>query len=113
MAEPSNKTVFNPEKGIILLLEILDSNEYSPVLFEAFRSWRLETQFFWHGMSNMSDIPNWEYNLKRWQVIKTIKKYIESNPDDVWAKAQVRLLDLPNIHRGGHFGIVISLPKKY
>jgi len=62
-------------------------------------------QVFWGGMSNMSDIPNLEYNLKRWQAIQTIKQHVKDNPDDVWAKAQVNLLlGLPNIGRGGPFG---------
>jgi hypothetical protein len=56
-------------------------------------------------MSNMSEIPNWEYNKKRWSVMQTIKQHIKNNPDDVWAKAQVNLLlGLPNIARGGLVG---------
>jgi len=56
-------------------------------------------------MSNMSEIPNWQYNLKRWQVIKTIKRYLKTHPDDAWANAQLGLLlSLPNIYRDGPFG---------
>ncbi len=96
---------FDIEKEIDLLSEILDSRIYSPVLFDVFCKWRTQTQIFWGGMSNRSNIPNWEYNLKRWKVVQTIKNYIETNPADDWAKAQVRLLlGLPNIGRGGHFG---------
>jgi len=108
MAEPNERgdSEFNSEKkGIALLSDILDAGEYSPVLFDAFYKWRTMTQLFWHGMSNMSEIPNWEYNEKRWSVIQTVKQHIKDNPDDVWAKTQMNLLlSLPNIKRGGPFG---------
>lgn len=107
MTEPNNQddSIYNPEKGIELLSDILDTGKYSPVLFEVFYKWRTQTQAFWHGMSNTSEIPNWEYNEKRWSVIQTIKQYVNDNPDDVWAKAQVNLLlGLPNIARGSPMG---------
>lgn len=97
--------IFDPDKVIELLLRIIDNRQYSPVLFKAFYKWRTHTQSLWHGISNMSEIPNWEYNLKRWQAIQTIRQYLKTNPDDVWAKSQVNLLlGLPNIGRGGPFG---------
>jgi len=96
---------FDIEKRIILLSKILDAGEYSPVLFDTFCEWRTQTQLFWGGMSNMSEINNWKYNLKRWQIVQSIRQYLKANPDDMWAKAQVRLLlGLPNIDRGGYFG---------
>jgi len=107
MAEPNGQgdSIFNPEKGIALLSDILDSRKYSLVLFDTFYKWRTQTQSFWHGMSNMSEIPNWRYNLKRWQAVQTIRQYLKTNPDDVWANAQVGLLlNLSNIGRGGSFG---------
>jgi len=107
MSEPNNHggSVFNPEEGMAFLSGILESREYSPVLFDAFYKWRTRTQSFGHGMSNMSDIPNWQYNLKRWQAIQTIRQYLKTNLDDAWANAQVGLLlSLPNIGRGGPFG---------
>lgn len=107
MAEPndSGDGTFDPEKGIVLLSDILDRQKYSPVLFDTFYKWRTQTQFFWHGMSNMSYIPNWQYNLKRWQAVQTIRQYLKTKPDDVWANAQISLLlSLPNIARGGFFG---------
>ena len=58
-----------------------------------------------HGMSNMSSIPNKEYNIKRWEIIQTIKQHLKDNKDDVWAKEQVELLlSLHNITRGGAYG---------
>jgi len=107
MSEPNNQSdsIFNPEGGMAFLSDILDDGGYSPVLFNAFYKWRTQTQSFWHGMSNMSEIPNWQYNLKRWQAIQIIRQYLKTNPEDVWANAQVGLLlSLPNIDRGGPFG---------
>ena len=95
----------DPEEEIYLLADILDAGEYSPVLLSTWYIWRAQTQLFCHGLSNRSEIPNLEYNKIRWKVVQTIKQHIETNPDDDWAKTQVRLLlDLSNIGRGGHFG---------
>ncbi len=59
LAEPNEEdSILDFEKRITLLLSILDSKEYSPVLFQTFYKWRTQTQEFWHGMSNLSDIPN-------------------------------------------------------
>ena len=56
-------------------------------------------------MSNSSEIPNLEYNAKRYQVYRTLKKYLKEHPDDQRAKDQVvMILSLPNIERGGPFG---------
>lgn len=107
MAEGREESDFmpDPEEGINLISGIVDTDKYSPILFEAFYKWRTNTQFFWHGLSNMSNIPNWQYNLKRWQVIQTIRDYLKTNPDDSWANTQYELLlSLPNIGRGGPFG---------
>ncbi len=97
--------MFDIEKEIHLLSEILDANEYSPLLLVTWYKWRAQKQLFFWGLSNRSNIPNWLYNKKRWKVVQTIKKHIETDPDDTWAKAQKKLLlDLPNVGRGGHFG---------
>jgi len=106
MIKPNSENIsMDDEKGIALLSDILEDMEYSPVVYEAFYKWRTQTQFFWHGMSNMSEIPNWQYNLKRWQLIQAIRQYLKTNPDDDWAKAQAALLLLlPNIQRGGLYG---------
>jgi len=107
MAEPNNQSdsIFDPERGMALLSDILEAGEYSPVLFDAFYKWRTQTQSLSYGMSNLSEIPNWQYNLKRWQAVQTIRQYLKINPDDIWANTQVSLLlNLPNINRGGPFG---------
>ncbi|MEW5897424.1 MAG: hypothetical protein AB1668_07045 [Nanoarchaeota archaeon] len=91
--------------GKEILAEIVNKQQYTPILFEAFKKWRSVTQSHDYGVSNMSLIPNDEYNAKRWELIQTIKGYLKKNPDDVWAKAQINLLlALPNIGRGGAFG---------
>jgi len=96
---------YSNDEGLLFLSKILDSYTYSPVLYEAFFKWRTATQSHWHGSSNMSHIPNDEYNEKRWQVVQLIKRHFKLNPDDKWALAQARaLLSLPNIQRGCHFG---------
>lgn len=103
--DEQGKTLFDPDKAFDLLSDILESKEYSPVFFDAFYEWRTQYQIFWGGMSNMSAIHNWKYNLKRWQAAQTIKQYLKTNPDDLWAKAQFSLLlNLPNIGRGGSLG---------
>lgn len=96
---------FRDEKGISLLSKILHNNEYSPVLYEAFYKWRTSVQSFYHGMSNMSEIPNKKYNEKRWVAVQIIRQYLTTHPNDQWAKAQADLLlSLPNIERGGTMG---------
>ncbi len=93
------------EDGLDVLTQIVNKNAYSPVLYEAFYKWRTTEQYYNHGMSNMSHIPNKEYNEKRWEIIQVIKKHLESVPDDLWAQEQVDLLlSLPNIRRGGPMG---------
>jgi len=93
------------EEGLKLLNKIVDSKRYSPALYEAFYKWRTTEQSINHGMSNMSEIPNKEYNEKRWEVIEVIKKHLAQNPNDVWAREQITLLLLlENIDRGGKMG---------
>ncbi|MFC1594688.1 hypothetical protein ACFL38_05105 [Candidatus Omnitrophota bacterium] len=91
------------DMGLELLLNIIESNVYSPVVYDAFRRWRSSEQMFYHGMSNWSNIPNKEYNKKRWQAFQTIKKHLKEHPEDDWAWAQATLLlALPNIGRGAY-----------
>ncbi|MCD6371756.1 MAG: hypothetical protein J7L39_03495 [Candidatus Aenigmarchaeota archaeon] len=93
------------EDGLDILAQIINKNKYSPIFYEAFYKWRTMEQNYNHGMSNTSEIPNKEYNQKRWQIIQTIKKYLKDNPKDLWARKQIDLLlSLPNITRGGLMG---------
>lgn len=95
----------NVLEGEELLSEIVNSKQYHPVLFESFAKWRSVYQSNNHGMSNFSEIPNDEYNEKRWKIVQLVKEYAKQNPDDLWAKKQViALLETLNIHRGGMFG---------
>lgn len=96
----------NPEeKGKDILEGIVNSDDYSPVLFDAFLRWRTLTQSLEYGMSNLSKIPNWEYNKKRKKLIEITKTYAKEHPDDTWARKQIKLLlSLPNISRGGLMG---------
>lgn len=93
------------DKGVQFLKDVIDSNRYSPVLYNTFLRWRTKEQEMNYGMSNMSAIPNKEYNKKRWALVQVIRRYLKSNPNDKWAMNQINLLiSLPNIERGGHFG---------
>lgn len=93
------------EDGLAVLTQIVNKKAYSPVLYEAFYKWRTTEQYYNHGMSNMSHIPNKEYNKKRWEIIQVIKERLKNMPDDLWAQEQVDLLlSLPNITRGGPMG---------
>lgn len=88
-----------------MLSEIVNSKAYNPILGEAFAKWRSVYQEMNHGMSNFSEIPNDEYNDKRLEIAKIIKSYIKQNPNDAWARAQLRtLLAWPNIGRGQEYG---------
>lgn len=98
--------VENPEeKGKDMVEGIVNGDDYSPVLFDAFLRWRTLTQSLEYGTSNLSKIPNWEYNKKRKRLIEVMKTYAEKHPDDLWARKQIKLLvSLPNISRGGPTG---------
>jgi len=105
----SNKAISsleNPEeKGKDILEDIVNGNDYSPVLFDVFLRWRTLTQSLEYGMSNFSKIPNWEYNKKRKRLIEIIKTYAKEHPDDIWPRKQIELLlFLPNISRGALMG---------
>jgi len=103
--EDGDEATPGQKRGIELLANIIGKEQYSPVLYQAFYKWRTQTQACKYGMSNMSVIPNGNYNRKRWKAIQTIKQYIRVEPDDKWAIAQLNmLLVLPNINRGGPFG---------
>ncbi len=95
----------NVMDGERILSEIVNNKQYHPVLFESFSKWRSVYQSNNYGMSNYSEIPNDEYNEKRWEIVQLIKEYMKQSPNDLWAKKQViALLETPNIRRGGEFG---------
>ncbi len=81
------------------------SKKYSPLFFEAFVRWRTLTQEAEHGLSNWSGIPNWDYNLKRKELIDKLRVYLRENPKDLRARTQVAgLVNMENINRGGAYG---------
>lgn len=95
----------NEEEMIKQYAEDIFKKEYSPLFFELFVRWRTLEQSMNHGLSNWSEIPNWEYNLKRKGLINKIKIYLKNNPMDNWARIQMmQLLGLDNIMRGGPMG---------
>ncbi|MCF7887675.1 MAG: hypothetical protein K9L76_00195 [Candidatus Omnitrophica bacterium] len=93
------------EENILQLNKLLDKKNYYPNLYLIFLQWRTLDQYYNHGSSNWSEIPNDKYIKKRWQVANTIMNYMSKNPDDKWAKVQlIFLMDLPIIKRGGDYG---------
>lgn len=95
----------DPPKGMQFLKEAVDSERYSPLLYDAFLRWRTAVQAVDYGMTNTSLIPNMEYNKKRWQLIGVIRKYLADHPDDNWAINQINMLiNLPNVERAGQYG---------
>lgn len=93
------------ERAIEILEDIVGGDSYSPLLCEAWLKWRTLTQSHWHGVSNYSDIPNWDYNVRRAALVRTISDHVSNNPGDLWARGQKEaLLSLPNIQRGGLTG---------
>lgn len=90
---------------IIKYSEEILKKEYSHLFYEFFVRWRTAMQGMYHGLSNWSEIPNWDYNLKRKELIQKIQSYHENNPKDIWAVLQKNeLRDIDNINRGGPFG---------
>ncbi|MFH2137623.1 MAG: hypothetical protein ABII88_03855 [Candidatus Omnitrophota bacterium] len=93
------------KEGIMMLSKITDSKKYLPVLFEAFYKWRTATQYFEYNLENINDIPNLQYNEKRWELVNIIKDYLSKNPNDIWGQVQLNLLlTLPNINYSAQFG---------
>ena len=87
------------------LLWILLGGQYHPFMYDAFVAWRSAMQAEFFGFSNFSQIPNAEYNEVRLSAVRTIQAHLRAHPDDDQARAQKRrLLDEPNIQRGGVFG---------
>lgn len=91
--------------SLYLLEDIINRKEYSPLLYKAFYRWRTLEQYFNHGTSNMSEIPNKMYNEKRWELMQIIHNHLIEHPDDTWAWTQrILFMMLPNIERGEAFG---------
>ncbi len=87
------------------LLWILLGGQYHPFMYDAFVAWRSAMQAEFFGFSNFSQIPNAEYNEVRLSAVRTIQAHLRAHPDDDQARAQKRrLLDEPNLQRGGVFG---------
>jgi len=68
-------------QAIPLLEQVLTAGEYSPLLMEAWRTWRalMTTRM---GASKDSDIPNAEFNALRRVCCTTMLRHIAAHPDD-------------------------------
>ncbi len=92
-------------EGIIQYSEDIFKKEYSPLFSYFFVRWRTNKQAMEYGVSNWSQIANWEYNLKRKELLDKLKKYAQNNPKDKWVRVQIgQLMNFDNIERGGPRG---------
>jgi len=74
--------------------------KYSPNIQRIYLQWKVIKQFTSHGLSNWSEIPNDEYIAVLWDLVRPVEQYVETHPDDKWAKLQLLLLmDAPLIYR--------------
>ena len=93
------------EEKLIGYPKTIMKKDYSPLFLDAFIAWRTHVQSFDYGVSNLSEIPNWNYNLQRKRLLDKIGIYLKKHPVDRWAMRQLsELLLLPNIERGGTSG---------
>ena len=105
VSESEKETVNSTEQGLLMLTEIVNAKVYLPILSVAFYKWRTMEQHYNGGASNMSVIPNDEYNVKRWEIVKLLQNRLKDYPQERWARIQTMLLlDLSNINRGGPYG---------
>ena len=105
VSESEKETVNSTEQGLLMLTEIVNAKVYLPILYVAFYKWRTMEQYYNSGASNMSVIPNDEYNAKRWAIVKLLQNRLKDYPQERWARIQTMLLlDLSNINRGGPYG---------
>ena len=84
-----------------LITDILNKDKYDLSLSDLFLKWRTLYQNDYYGQSSRAEIPNDEYNQRRWGIVRVMAKYLKKYPDDRWARTQmIRLIELPNIDRG-------------
>ena len=95
---------FDDEWADTFYVQILDHG-YSPYLAEAYSKWRTTTQMYWHGVSNLSEIPTDQYRARKQQVLEVIAAHLRIFPTDPTALAQQDALrQLPDFQRGGPMG---------
>lgn len=85
--------------AIPVLVNIMNTGEYSPFLYDVWRTWRT-MQAAHMGMSRDSAIPNLQYNALRRTVANTMLNHIIEHPDDAEAiRAFLYLSACANINR--------------
>jgi len=98
------KALDDDGKAITIYKAILDRKEYSLYLFEAWVKWRAANQYYNHGLSKSSDIPNDEYDSMRERTFTTVLKYVAAHPADEMAINECNLLATHDIvHRFGEY----------
>jgi len=81
---------------------LLESGKYSPLLNRMWIAWRALCQADYFGLSRDSSIPNNMYNEYRRKCYLACLKWIENNPEDVFAmNCALSLAGSPNVNRFG------------
>ena len=100
-----NEEINRTDDDILKYSEEIFSKNYSPLFCDFFVIWRTIKQELYSGMSNWSQIPNWDYNLKRKELMDKLIKHLAQVPQDIWAYKELQqLIGLDNIERGGDYG---------
>lgn len=102
---PKTEELGKESDEILKYAEEILAKEYSPLFCDFFVVWRTIKQELYGGMSNWSQIPNWDYNLKRKELLEKLIKHIGQSPLDIWTYKELgQLKDINNIERGGDYG---------
>jgi tetratricopeptide (TPR) repeat protein len=89
------------EAQIKLLAELIGSRVYYPNCYDIYVEWRALYQGFYYGIAPDVEIPNLQYLGKRDEMISTVKRRVEADPKDQWARSQLwMLVRLPVVERG-------------
>lgn len=92
------------ELNVELLEECMESESYSVLLYDVWKTWSTMYQFYYGGASRYSHIHNTLYNSMRRRCLETILERIEEDSTDVLAITQFLLLsNTSNIYRIGAY----------
>lgn len=110
---PDSGQMADPEYTFKLLDAYMLKKSYSPQISRIYLQWRTINQSLNSGFSNWSGIPNDEYIKVLWGLVSATERYIETHPNDGWAKLQLlTLLDTRLIERwsqGYPYGSTVAI----
>lgn len=84
--------------GLSQLRRVVDAQVYMPALYEGWRKWRVASEFV-RSDTSLTAVPNRAYDLKRYQVLTTIRHHLREHPEDLWARFQYVALAQQDILR--------------